>query len=179
MKKIVLSFIVAFSLLLVFSCNKKEIIEFDMPYTTDIVLPVSSFTAGTMHTFTTQSIWTRAGELFDAQGTNSDIVGEITYTKFTLAVKTPTTGNFNWLDQIRFYAQTEGQPELEVASKYDAGSDSIPHNAKSFDLKFTGANMKNRFVENAITYKIKLLPRNVPVTTTLTLTHNLHVKAIK
>ncbi len=179
MKKLALSFVVASLLLLTYSCNKREIIEFDMPYSTDIVLPVSSFTAGTMHTFTTQSIWTKAGELFDAQGTNSDIVGEITYTKFNLAIKTPTTGNFNWLDQIRFFAQAEGQPDLEVASKYDTGSDSISFNAKSFELNFTDANMKNRFVENAIKYEIKLLPRNVPVTTTLTLTHNLHVKAIK
>lgn len=179
MKKLALSFIVAFSLLLTFSCNKKEIIEFEMPYTTDIVLPVSTFTAGTGATFTTQSIWTKAGETFDAKGTNSDIVGTITFKEISISVKTPTTTSLSWINNIRLYMQAEGQPELEVASRYNAGADTINPGTKSITLNFTEANLKNRLVENAIKYKIKLLPISIPPATTITLTHNFNVKAIK
>lgn len=176
MKKLTLLALLAVVLV---SCNKKEIIEFEMPYTTDIVLPVTTFTGGTTSTFTTQNIWTKAGETFDAKGTNSDIVGTITFKDMSLSIKTPTTTSLNWINNIRFYMQAEGQPELEVASRYNTGADTIKPGTKTITLNFTDANVKNRLVENAIKYKIKILPYSVPPATTITLTHNFNVKAIK
>ncbi|MBK7666939.1 MAG: hypothetical protein IPJ32_06005 [Sphingobacteriaceae bacterium] len=179
MKKLFIPTLITLVATLYFGCAKKKTnVEFDISYSTDIAVPTYS-AANQTYTFNTNDILTYMGSELEKNGTNADLVGEIKYTQFNVAVKTPTTGqSINFIKQMRFYVNAINQPEQQVAFKYNDKNDTIKPVDKSTSFKINDVNLKNRFLENSVYFYVKLMPAYIPVSTTITVTHNIHVKAI-
>lgn len=179
MKKLFIPTLITLVATLYFGCAKKKTnVEFDVVYSTDIAIP--TFTAANQtYTFNTSDIITGISSQLEKNGTNADLVGEIKYTQFDVAVKTPTTGqSINFIRQMKYYVNAVNQPEQQVAFKYNDKNDTILPSAKSTSFKINDVNLKNRFLENSVYFYVKLVPYYIPVSTTITVTHNIHVKAI-
>ena len=194
MKKALFPAIIILMAALYFSCSKKKTyLEFDMPYSTDIAVP--TLTAGMVYTLTTQDVLTRVNEELTKNATNSNLVGEAKYTSFSIAVKSPTVGaSLSFIRSIKFYINAVNLPEQQVAFRYNEnkicppagmlGSDCVDQidtllpGVKTATLHINDANLKGRFMENSVYFKYKIDPLYSVPAFTITLTHNIHVKAI-
>jgi len=155
--------------------------EFDIPYTSVIAVP--SLSAGVTATFVTAETTTDIANKLKDQGTNSNLVGEIKYTSMSIAVTSPTIGtgsNLSYIRSMKFYINAVNEPELQVAFKYNENknNDTIKPTDKSTVLHINDHNLKNRFIENSVYFKVKIDPIYSTPPSTITLTHKVHVKAI-
>jgi hypothetical protein len=179
MKKLFIPTLITLVATLYFGCAKKKTnVEFDILYSTDIAVPTYT-AANQTYTFITSDILTGIGSQLEKNGTNADLVGEMKYTQFSVAVKTPTTGqSINFIKQMKFYVNAINQPEQQIAFKYNEKNDTIKPTDKSTSFIINDVNLKNRFLENSVYFNVKFMPAYIPVSTTITVTHNIHVKAI-
>ena len=178
MKKIIIPAVIILVTSLYFGCAKKKTnVEFDMLYTTDIAIPTYS-AANQTYTFVSNDILTDISNKLSSNSTNIDLVGEMAYTRFDIAVKTPTTGNMTFIKQMKFYINASGQAEQQVAYKYADVNDTILATDKKVSFKINDYNLKNRFSQSSVYFRVKFMPRTIPPATTITVTHNIHVKAI-
>jgi hypothetical protein len=178
MKKVFIPALIILMATLYFGCAKKKtVVEFDIPYSTDIAIPTYSM-AGQTYTIISNDIATNIGDQLSKNGTNGNLVGEMKYTSFVVSVKSPTIQSANFIKQMKFYINAYNQPELQVAFKYNEKQDTIKPTDKSAAFHINEANLKNRFIENSVYFKIKFMPSYIPPSTTITVTHNIHVKAI-
>ena len=178
MKKVFIPTVMILMAALYFGCAKKKTnVEFDIQYTSDVAIPTYS-AAGQTYTIITNDISTMINDELAKNGTNADLVGEAKYTKFDIAIKTPTTATLDFIKQIRFYINAYQMPEQQAASRYNDPTTPIPAGAKTTTLNINDSNLKNRFMENSVYFKIKLMTYSVTVPTTITVTHKIHVKAI-
>ncbi|MBP7808811.1 MAG: hypothetical protein KA163_05930 [Bacteroidia bacterium] len=177
MKKLFIPTLIILVATLYFGCAKKKTnVEFDIPYSYTIAVP--SLTMDVPTTFTTPSFVTNIAEQLSKNGTNSDLVGEMKCTSFNIAVTSPTIGagsNLSYIRWIKFYVNAINQPEIQSAFIYN---DNIPVTATTTALNINDNNIKNRFVENSVYYTVKIDPKASNPASTITVTHNIHVKAI-
>ncbi len=177
MKKVLIPTVVILMAALYFGCaKKKEVIEFDVAYSTDLAIP--TLTTGVTYTFTSPDVMTAIGEKLASNGTNADRVGEVYYKDFSLAVKTPSAGNVGFIKWTKFFINAVKQPEQQVAWRYNEGSYTISPTAKSTTLRLNEPNLKNRFMENSVYFKYYLESLTATSPMTLTAMHTIHVKAI-
>lgn len=189
MKKLLFPTVIILMAALYFSCSKKKTyLEFDVPYTTDIAIP--TMTVGETLTLTTQNIKTYISDELSKNGTNGNLVGEVKYTKFDIAVKTPTTAgtDLSFIRWIKFYINVTNLPEQQVAYKYNQSKTAGPNNTiindtikpgdKSTTLHYNDPNLKNRFMENGFYFKYGISALKATGPMTITVTHNAHFKAI-
>jgi hypothetical protein len=148
-----------------------------MQYSTDIAIPTYS-AAGQTYTFVTNDVVTQINDQLSKNGTNADLVGEVKYTSFNVAAKTPTLAGMSFMKQMKFYINAYQLPEQQVAYYYNEKSDTIPASKKSVNFHINDNNLKNRFMENSFYFKVKYMPLYTHPATTITVTHNVHVKAI-
>lgn len=178
MKKIIFPTVIVLTAVLYFGCKKKKTnVEFDVQYSTDIAIPTYS-AANQTYTIISNDILTNMASELSNNNTTEDLVGEMKYTKFDVSVKTPTTQSLSFLKQMKVYINANNQPEQQIAFKYNEKQDTIKPTDKSTSFHINSNNLKNRFVENSVYFKIKFMPGYIPVSTTITVTHNIHVKAI-
>jgi hypothetical protein len=180
MKKALFPAVLIALAVLYFGCSKKRTyMEFDIPYTSTIAIP--SLTANVTTTFVTAEYVTDIARHLEENGTNSNLVGEIKYTQFSIAATSPTIGTGSTLSYIRsmkFYLEAINQPELQVAFKYNDKNDTIKPTDKTTSFHINENNLKNRFIENSVYFKVKVDPIYSTPPMTITLTHKAHVKAI-
>ncbi len=178
MKKIYISTAIILSVALYLGCAKKKSnLEFDITYKTDIAIPTYT-AANQTYTIISNDIPTNINDELAKNGTDGDLVGEMKYTQFDVAVKTPTIQSANFIKQMKFYINAYNQPELQVAFKYNEKQDTIKPTDKSTSFVINESNLKNRFMENSIYFKIKCMTTYPTSPTTITVTHKVHVKAI-
>jgi len=178
MKKVFIPALIILMATLYFGCaKKKSIVEFDIPYSTDIAIPTYSM-AGQTYTIITPDILTNINDQLSKNGTNGDLVGEMKYTSITVAAKTPSTQSVNFIKQMRFYINAINEPELQVAYKFNDKNDTIKPTDKSTIIHINESNLKNRFIENSVYFRIKFMPSYIPPSTTITVNHTIHVKAL-
>jgi hypothetical protein len=177
MKKAFIPVLMVLASVMYFGCAKKKTyMEFDMPYTYTIAVP--TLTADVTTTFTTSTFPTNIAENLSKNGTNGNLVGEMKCTSFSMAIKTPTTGSgstLSYIRSIKFYVNAPNQPEIQQAFLYN---DNLPATAKSATVNPNDNNLKNRFIENGVWYKIKIDPKASVPASTITITKNIHLKAI-
>ena len=177
MKKVLFPSVIILMAALWFSCAKKKtIVEFDMPYTYTVAIP--SQTMNTIVTFTTPAYPTNINDMLPKNGTNGNLIGEIKCTSFKIAATPTTAVGLSFIRSVKFYINATGQPEIQNSFIYSSGTDSIKPSDSSTLLKINSNNLKNRFVENAVYYKVKLDSRSSMPASTITVTQNLHVKGI-
>ena len=178
MKKVFIPTLIILMAAFYFGCKKKKTnVEFDVTYTTDMVVPTYSATQET-YTFVTNDILTNISSELSNHNTTADLIGEVKCTKFDVAIKTPTAGSVSFIKQMRFYINATNLPEQKVAYKYNDKNDTIMPTAKSTSFKLNSANLKNRYMLPSFYYKVKLMTAYNPGSTTITVTHNVHVKGI-
>jgi hypothetical protein len=185
MKKAILPALILMSAFY-FSCAKKKTnVEFDVPYTYSVAIP--ALTKDVPVTFTTQTYATNIGDKLSSNGTNGNLVGEMHCTTFSVAASSPTIGTGSTLSYIRsmkFYVNAPNQPEIQMSYKYNekksgtTWNDTIYPTDKSTKFHVNENNLKNRFIESGIFFKVKVDPLYSTPATTITVTHTLHVKAI-
>lgn len=180
MKKVFIPAVIILITVAYFGCKKKKTnVEFDIPYTMDVVVPTYSM-ANETFTFITNDLTTNITSELDKNNTTEDLVGEMRLTKFDVAVKTPTTqGLGTMIRTMKFYINAINQPEIQAAYKYNDKSDTIsPATKTTTSFKLNDVNLKNRFAENSVYYKVKMSNYAITPQTTITVTQNLHVKGI-
>lgn len=179
MKKVFIPTVLILMVALYFGCAKKKTnVEFDIPYTMDVVVPTYSM-ANETFSFVTNDLTTGITSQFDNNNTTEDLVGEIRITKFDISVKTPTTQGLGFIRTMKFYINAVNQPEVQAAYKYNDKNDSIdPATSKTTSFKINDVNLKNRFAENSVYFKVKLSTYSIAPQTTITISQNVHVKGI-
>ncbi|HWY09987.1 MAG TPA: hypothetical protein VN026_01620 [Bacteroidia bacterium] len=188
MKKVLFPAVIILITALWLSCAKqKTTVEFDIPYSTDIAIP--SMTVGNTYTFNTPSVMTNINDELSKNGTNGNLIGEVKYTQFDIAVKSPTVGQtLSFIRSVKFYIDVPTLPEQQVAYKYNqsktAGpngttiNDTIKPTDKSTTLHYNDPNLKGRFMETGIYFKYQIDPIYSTPPMTITVTHVVHVKGI-
>lgn len=180
MKKVFIPAVIILVAALYFGCAKKKTnVEFDIPYTMDVVVPTYSM-ANETFTFATNDLTTGITSQWDKNNTTEDLCGEIRVTKFDVAIKTPTAQGLGFIRTMKFYINAVNQPEVQVAYKYNDKNDSInPATSKTTSFKINDVNLKNRFALPSVYYKVKLSTYypSIPQTT-ITISQNVHVKGI-
>jgi hypothetical protein len=189
MKKAILPAVFILMTALYFGCAKKKTnVEFDMPYTYSVAVPAQ--TVGVLSTFTTTGYPTNIGDKLSSNGTNGNLVGEMKCTSFSISATSPTVGTgstLSYIRSIKFYVNAVNQPELNATFKYNeikknsdgtTTNDSIYPTTKTTSLHINDNNLKNRFIENSVYYKVKIDPLYSTPPMTITVTQNIHVKAI-
>lgn len=163
-----------------FGCAKKKTnVEFDVQYSTDVVVP--TFTAaGQTYTFISSDALTGMSSELSNKNTTADLVGEVKYTDFSIAVKSPTTATLGFIKSVKFYINAQDLPEQQVAFKYNQkkDNDTILLTDKTTILHINDANLKGRFMQSSVFFKCKIEPLFATTQRTLTVTHKIHVKAI-
>ncbi len=186
MKKVFISSIVVLAVLFYSSCTKKKTnLEFDILYSTDLALP--TMTTGITYTLTSPDVITRINDELAKNKTNANLVGEAKYTSFNVAVKTPTTAGLSFIKSIKFYINATNLPEQQISFYYNekkrsgttvTQDDSLYSTTTNKNIYMNDFNLKNRFMENSVYFKYKLEPLYSTAARTITITHNIHVKAI-
>jgi len=73
----------------------------------------------------------------DNQGVTKEDVDSVVMTSFTLTIQSPAGANFDFLEVVSFFAETEGQPKVLVAKL-----DPVPKGAGAIELVMTEAELK-------------------------------------
>ncbi|MDC3953094.1 hypothetical protein [Polyangium jinanense] len=73
----------------------------------------------------------------DNQGVTKDDVDSVRMISLSLVIDGPAGANFDFLESLAFYAETEGQPKVLVAEL-----DPVPKGQTSLDLVVSGAELK-------------------------------------
>lgn len=177
MKKVLFPSVIILMAAFYFSCSKKRtIVEFDIPYSYTIAVP--SQTMNTTVTFTTPAYLTNINDELSKNGTNGNLIGEAKCTSFKIAA-TPTTAiGLSYIRSIKFYINATNLPEIQNSFIYSSGNDSIKPSDKSTLLHINESNLKNRYMENTVFYKVKIDSRSSMPASTITVTQNIHVKGI-
>jgi len=137
-------------ILIASSCNKLEkLTQFQMQYTTSVVIPSSTGINLPINLFT-PDIESNAESTFSLNNTRKDLIQEIKLTKLDLNISSPPNGNFGFLKSIAIFISAEGLSEIEIASK-----DNIPDNGGSFlSLDTKDVNLKEYITKDQ--FKLKL-----------------------
>ncbi len=177
MKKVLFAAVILLMAALYFSCGKKKTtVEFDIPYSYTIAVP--SQTMNTTLTFTTPAYVTNINDELSKNGTNANLIGEAKCTSFKIA-STPTTAlGLSYIRSVKFYINAINLPEVQHSFIYSSGNDSIKPSDASTLLHINDSNLKGRFMENTVFYKVKIDTRSSMPASTITVTQNIHVKGI-
>ena len=112
-------------LLLLSGCKKaNELTKFDINYTTTATIP-SSTGLNIPFNIATPDIETNTDSKFQINNTRKDKVESITLKKLELVLKSPSTGNFNFLKSIEVYINAEEIQELKAAWKEPITEDGV------------------------------------------------------
>lgn len=179
MKKLFIPAAIILMTVIYLGCKKKKTnVEFDIPYTMDVVVPTYSM-ANETFTFVTNDLTTGITSQWDKNNTTEDLCGEIRITKFDVSIKTPTTQGLGFIRSMKFYINGVNQPEVQAAYKYNDKTDTIsPGTTKTTSFKINDINLKNRFALPSVYYRVKMSTYSITPQTTITISQNVHVKGI-
>lgn len=137
-------------LVVITACDSlDELTMFSLDYTTQYTIESSTGLSLPFSVFTPE-VTTNAESQFENNDTRRDLIESIILTDLTLTITTPEEGNFNFLNQIEIFIQTEDLPELLIASKTD-----IPENGSTqLMLDATGDELKEYIKKDSYTLKV-------------------------
>lgn len=112
MKKITIVALLISIALFYSGCKKRNVVEFDMNYTTDFEIAAGTATAGVNYYYS--SFNTNIASYFDQNKVNSNIVGEITCRFFEAKVKGPSSVKMNVMKNYEFFLDAGQQKEVRI-----------------------------------------------------------------
>lgn len=125
---------------------------FDIPYETSYTIPALP------QIHIPVEIWappvpTYSDSIFQAYGTSSEMIEEVTLKELRLVISSGGKANFDFLQSISFYLAGENIVEKEVAWLYEVPKDS----KDTLFLKTTSDNLRLYLTEDTLMIKIKVL----------------------
>lgn len=113
--KIAIGSILITALTLLSSCKKlKKIVQFNLEYKTEIVVP-STVGAQLPFNVFTPDVTTNSEASFEANDTRKDLINEIILTQLQLTVKSPNGEDFSFLKSAEVFINADGLDEKSVA----------------------------------------------------------------
>lgn len=110
-------------ILSVISCDKlDDLTMFNIDYTTDFTIQ-STTILGTPFDIITPETTTNSESEFENNNTNSDLVESVKLRQLTLTLQTPSSGDFDFLNDISIYITAEGLEERLLASRMNIPED--------------------------------------------------------
>ncbi|GAB5557329.1 MAG: hypothetical protein SchgKO_15420 [Schleiferiaceae bacterium] len=130
-----------FTLLSLFflGCSKlDEFTQFSITYDSEVTIPAAT-PVDLPFNLITPPISTESGSAFSSNNTNKDLIETIFLTDFTLSLKTPEAGNFNFLETIEIYIEADNLPEIKLAWLDDIPNDG----SRILELETTAQDLKS------------------------------------
>lgn len=112
-------------LIIILSCDAiDELTKFNIEFNTTFSIPPSTLIDVPLDIITPETT-TNSQTEFENNDTRSDLVESIKLRELRLDLVTPTSGNFDFLNEIEIYISAEGLSELLIASKFDIQEDGL------------------------------------------------------
>jgi hypothetical protein len=161
-----------FVLVLLTSCKKYK--EFDLNYTEEVTIPSNSAIISLPFSVMTPETTTNTQSEYDNEGTSSRLIDQVTLSRLSFSVKSPGSGNFDFLNSIEIYLSSPNQPEILLASKY-----SIPETGlQQMDMDVSGADLKDYLKESSYSLRVKTVTdKTLSADMTVKTEETFHVKA--
>lgn len=147
LKKIGITAIVLFMLT---SCDAvDELTKFDLDYTTSYTIESSTIFDAPLDIITPE-VTTNSESEFESNDTRKDLIESIKLKTLTLTLKSPTDGNFNFINDISIYIKADGLAEQIIASGID-----LPENgAQQLTLDIDNIELKEYIKKDAYTLRV-------------------------
>lgn len=135
MKKIVYVLLLSTGLL---SCDKiDDLTKFDLDYTTQYTI-ASGAILDVPFDVLTPEVTTQSESEFENNDTRKDLIESIKLKTLTLNLRTPASGDFDFLNEITIFIKADGLPEQVIASASD-----IPENGqRSLEIETENVELK-------------------------------------
>lgn len=99
---------------------------------------------------------------FRNQGYSKNQIDSVVVASFTLTATDPAGADFDFLDRVRFFAESEGLPRVEIASL-----DPVPAGSTVLDLELSGAELRDYAAAESMTITTEASGRRPPEETTI------------
>lgn len=157
------------------SCKKiGKLKEFDLHYSNEVTIPSASSVVSLPFDIKTPETTTNTKEDYKNEGTTSRLIDRVTLTDLTLTVKSPQSGNFDFLNSIEIYLASPNHTEVLVASKND-----IPETGLTrLTLDVSSSDLKGYLQDESFSLKFKITTdRALAYDITIQSDETFHVKA--
>ncbi|MCX8019157.1 MAG: hypothetical protein N2747_01535 [Chitinophagaceae bacterium] len=135
-----------------------ELTQFDLSVDSEVVIR-SSFPVHVPFEIFTPEINTASETEFQNNNTKKELVEKAVLKQITFQLKSPSGGNFNFLNSIELYIQAEGLAERKIAWKQP-----VPENTNTFTCDIAGEDLKDYIRKDK--FKIKVVTRTDQLITT-------------
>lgn len=161
--------ITAFALLLLTSCDAvDELTKFDLDYTTNYTIE-SNTIIDTPLDIITPEVTTNSETEFESNDTRKDLIESIKLKTMTLTLKSPSDGNFNFINEISIYIKAEGLAEQIIASGID-----LPENgAQQLTLGVDNVELKEYIKKDSYSLRV-----NTVTDGAITRDHNIDIRTV-
>lgn len=161
--------ITAFALLLLTSCDAvDELTKFDLDYTTNYTIE-SNTIIDTPLDIITPEVTTNSETEFESNDTRKDLIESIKLKTMTLTLKSPSDGNFNFINEISIYIKAEGLAEQIIASGID-----LPENgAQQLTLDVDNVELKEYIKKDSYSLRV-----NTVTDGAITRDHNIDIRTV-
>jgi hypothetical protein len=133
-----LIFFFVFLMLLSPSCKKlNKLTQFNLAFNESMTIPASALINLPFNIFT-PDISSNSETAFEINDTRKDLIQKINLVKMTLTLKSPSSGNFNFLKDIELFINADGLNETKMAFKLDMSNSNLNEislDVSSADLK--------------------------------------------
>jgi|TARA_R100000544_G_C2211735_1_gene52361 hypothetical protein len=148
MKKIVILVLLSIGLC---SCDKiDDLTKFDLDYTTQYTI-ASGAILDVPFDVLTPEVTTDSESEFESNDTRKDLIESIKLKKLTLNLRTPVSGNFNFLNEITIFIKADGLPEQVIASASDIPED----NLRSIDIETENVELKAYIKKDSYSLRVR------------------------
>ncbi|MES2566610.1 MAG: hypothetical protein V4565_07075 [Bacteroidota bacterium] len=126
--------------------------EFDLNYSNEVTIPGASSIISVPFDIQTPEITTNTKADYKSEGTSSKLIEKVTLKKLLLTVKSPSSGNFDFLNSIEIYLASPNHTEVLIASKSN-----IPESGlTSLDLDTYSTDLKGYFQDESFSLRFKI-----------------------
>lgn len=109
-----------------------KLTTFEIDYTVNVEIPEDNVITLPLDIISPRK-QTESNVKFQNNDTRADLIENITLKTLTLTIESPENGNFDFLESIQIFIQSDGLPEVEVANRSSVPNGSMTLNLETFD----------------------------------------------
>ena len=117
--------------------------QFNLTFTETVTIPASSV-INLPFNILTPNIQSNSESSFESNDTRKDLIESIKMSQMNLVLKSPSSGNFNFLKNIELFINADGLDEVKIAGKLNMTND----NVQSITLEVTNSELKEYIKKN-------------------------------
>lgn len=142
--------------------------QFDLAYNSTVVVP-SSINRTLPFDIPTPEIQTNSESHFSVNQTQSNLIEEISLKELGLNLKSPESGDFSFLNEIRVFIVTKGLPDKEIAWLTNI-PDTI---GKELQLNVTQENVMDYIKQESFSLRVRVTTDKL-----ITVDHEIDIRAV-